>query len=267
MSVVHREGPDGTRSYAARAVEPRLAAHLARTPLGFAQRSAGGGRWVEIPSPRATVILSCAGSFGRLPAAFAAGLTDASEPIETGGEVVCVDLKLTPLGAHGLLGLPMDELTGRTVDLVDLLGVEASRLEAQLAEAEDWGSRLDLVDGFLLRRAEVGPRPSADVVHCYRRLVESRGRARVADLVAETGRSHRHLTIRFRREVGLAPKRLARVIRFRYLLERLDRGDELARAAFECGYSDQPHLNREFRSLAATTPTEYLARAGSSTPG
>jgi len=34
---------------------------------------------------------------------------------------------------------------------------------------------------------------------------------------------------------------------------------ELAEIAFDCGYVDQAHLNREFRELAGTTPASFRA--------
>jgi AraC-like DNA-binding protein len=33
-----------------------------------------------------------------------------------------------------------------------------------------------------------------------------------------------------------------------------------AEIAAEAGFSDQPHLNREFRDLARTTPGDFVAR-------
>ncbi len=84
---------------------------------------------------------------------------------------------------------------------------------------------------------------------------------RISDLAGEVGWSHRHLISRFRRQVGLAPKTAARVIRFRAMLAGLGAGRAgLADLAYEHGYSDQAHLNRDFREFTGTTPTGYLKR-------
>ncbi len=75
------------------------------------------------------------------------------------------------------------------------------------------------------------------------------------------GWSRRHLSERFRVELGLAPKVAGRVVRFeraRRLLERADRPG-LADLASACGFYDQAHLNREWRELAGCSPTAWLA--------
>ena len=63
---------------------------------------------------------------------------------------------------------------------------------------------------------------------------------------------------RLRREVGLSPKRFARLARFRSAIDRLATST-LATVAVECGYADQSHLTHEFRGLAGTTPSAYRA--------
>ena len=83
----------------------------------------------------------------------------------------------------------------------------------------------------------------------------------ISGLVDQLGVSRRHLAALFRREVGLTPKAAARVLRFEHTLAAFDdpRAHSLADVAVGCGYYDQAHLNREFRTFAGCTPTEYLA--------
>jgi methylphosphotriester-DNA--protein-cysteine methyltransferase len=64
-----------------------------------------------------------------------------------------------------------------------------------------------------------------------------------------------------RRQVGLPPKTVARLIRFHAVRARIQqaprRWGDVAQAA---GYADQSHLNREFRELAGTTPSDFVSR-------
>ena len=40
----------------------------------------------------------------------------------------------------------------------------------------------------------------------------------------------------------------------------LERPARFAEIAYECGYYDQAHLNRDFREFAGTTPGDYVRR-------
>jgi AraC-like DNA-binding protein len=58
--------------------------------------------------------------------------------------------------------------------------------------------------------------------------------------------------------VGLPPKTLARIFRFDRAVSLLAQRDaRLADVAFECGYYDQAHLNRDFRGFAGTSPASF----------
>lgn len=98
------------------------------------------------------------------------------------------------------------------------------------------------------------------VVRTWERLRQTSGRLGVGQLVDEVGCSHRHLVARFREQVGLAPKAVARVLRFQASLRLLERGGRsLADVAASAGYYDQAHLHREFRDFAGCTPSALLA--------
>ena len=81
----------------------------------------------------------------------------------------------------------------------------------------------------------------------------------------ETGWSRRHVTERFRRQLGVSPKAYARLLplraRQRAALGRSAPGRTLADVAMEAGYYDQSHLTRDFVALAGMTPGAYAADA------
>lgn len=243
--------------YLLRPPDRRVRGLLHRDYLGFTQPASTHERWLATPTPSVTLILNAGTAFGGLPRAFVAGLTDTCGVVDQAGAIECVDLKLTPLGAYTLLGAPMDELTNRVVDLDDLLP-RAGRL----AEASTWEHRFELLDQLLLECAERGPRPAGEVSWAYRRLTETRGAVPIGALAEQVGWSRRHLVAKFRQQVGLPPKTLARIMRFEHLVSRLraDGPVHWTRLAAECGYYDQAHMNRDFREFAGTTPTDFVAR-------
>ena len=187
---------------------------------------------------------------------FVGGLSDRPVLTEFVGDAGGVQVDLTPLGARRVLGLPMDELTNRVVALDDVLGRRARELAERLREAPGWPERFALLDTALARRVADGPQPAPEVAWTYRQLARADGRLAVGPLAGEVGWSRRHLAARWRRDVGMGPKAVARVLRFERALRLLREGRALADVAYDCGYADQPHLNREFRALGGGTPRE-----------
>jgi transcriptional regulator GlxA family with amidase domain len=82
----------------------------------------------------------------------------------------------------------------------------------------------------------------------------------VGEVADQLGLLPRTLRRRFTAQVGLTPKRFARIQRLKRVARDLDGQAEAdwATVAFRHGYADQPHLAGEFRELAGVTPTGYL---------
>lgn len=63
----------------------------------------------------------------------------------------------------------------------------------------------------------------------------------------------------FKEQVGMNPKEYARIVRFQKALWLLQCGKRnFAHIAAECGYADQSHLIREFRTMSGYTPKSIL---------
>jgi AraC-like DNA-binding protein len=197
--------------------------------------------------------------------AFVGGLHDEAATIIHDGNQHGVAVQLTPMGARAILGLPAGELAATVVDLHELLGAYATELYDRAAETSGWEARFDILDDVLTRaarrRLDDPPEPPSEVVRAWRRLVATAGGVEIADLAADVGWSRRHLSEKFRAEVGLTPKVAARVLRFeraRHLLSMPTRPG-LAAVAVACGYYDQAHFTREWSELAGCTPTRWIA--------
>lgn len=188
---------------------------------------------------------------------FVAGLTDGPVGVEHPGTARCLQVDLTPLGARRLLGMPMSEIANRSVALEDVLGPSAGHLAERLDAAPGWDARIALVEQVVAARLARSGAADPGAAWALGRLSASGGRVPIGDLARELGWSHRRLIARFRAEVGLPPKTVARIVRFERLRALLgaEPGIGLARAAAGCGFSDQAHLAREVRDLAGITPS------------
>ena len=142
----------------------------------------------------------------------------------------------------------------RSVDLESVLGREARRLRHDLARCSSSEARVDKLATRIVRWPKVN-----DVQQAIGGLTRNRGRLSVADFADAAGVGERQLRWTCLRHSGLAPKQLARILRFRHASNLLHEGvHDLARLALDCGYYDQAHMTLDFRDLAGASPARYL---------
>ncbi|MFT3800383.1 MAG: AraC family transcriptional regulator [Burkholderiaceae bacterium] len=90
---------------------------------------------------------------------------------------------------------------------------------------------------------------------------------RVAEMMNESGLSHRHCIALFRQVTGLAPRQWLRLQRFAHALElAADPSRGWAEIAAAAGFADQAHLANTFSAMTGFTPSAWRRRADPATP-
>lgn len=228
---------------------------------GYADRSRPperADRFVLPASTSVAVVVKLADSALR-PPEFVQGVQASYTVIDGGCAPSYLEFSLTPLGAYTLFGMPMDHLAGRLVDLGEVTSGDGPTLGEAVRDAPTRAQRFAAVDEFLLRRLDGATAVSPEVRLAWKRLVASGGRVPIRELRDEVGWSHKHLIAKFTRQVGLTPKRAARVIRFERVLRAVDRDPHpnWATLAVRFGYADQAHLIRDFGAFTGLSPAAY----------
>ncbi|MEU8621887.1 helix-turn-helix domain-containing protein [Streptomyces sp. NPDC048623] len=194
------------------------------------------------------------------------GLHTRARVLGHGGELHGVELALAPWAAYRLFGgASLAELGDVLTDPEDVLGARCRTLGERLADAPGWVERFALLDETLLAwTADAAPEHTVApaVLEAWRLLHQAQGHMRIREVADRTGWSLRHLESRFREQIGLTPKRLARVLRLRRAVGELTAGRGAADAAAVCGFFDQSHLGREFNALMGMPPGRWLATGG-----
>ena len=194
------------------------------------------------------------------PAALFAGQMTRPLALRPVGPTELVATRFEPDGARDFLGLPLSEATDRRLDMdARLAGFSAPRGDpaAQVGAFMGWLDDQRILAGW-----------SLDPV--VRGEVEAATRDPLSPVRSPA--DQRALQRRFADRVGVSPRMLRSILRFRRVFDHAAHPGQPAaegwlRAGLEAGYFDQPQMARDFRRFLGCTATEWareqqaLARA------
>jgi AraC-like DNA-binding protein len=218
-----------------------------------------------LPDGRMEIVLNFGERFRRYdgeggselqPPRMLVGQMDHHVTIRATGSVDLLGIRFHPTGAHPLLGFAMSELSNRLVPLGDVIDLP-DRLSDRKSIAELAGA----LDSVLMPRfAGVLDSAGSDFEAAIRSAVQGEGRVSVDELASSTGLGPRQLERRFRERVGLGPKRFLKILRFQGVFRRSSsQARDWAEVALDCGYYDQSHFIRDFKSFTGVSPDAFFA--------
>lgn len=201
------------------------------------------------------------------PLALVGPHTHAGTGLRFDGSIDSFAIFLQPAALWSLFGVPTSVVMETHFDAKDVLGAPVAELWYVLAETPNFSDRILAAEAFLLRSANLSSVETVTTAAASL-LARQGGRIAIHDLASGMHVSIRELERSFIREMGITPKRFARVARFQAALDARvgSPGRSWIDIATSAGYHDQMHLVHEFQSLCGLSPTLTLEILGDSRP-
>jgi len=172
-----------------------------------------------------------------------------------------VGVRFKPGKAFELLGLAGEAFADESVPLRESGSACLKEVESRMTDAPTAERRVQILEEMLLRRLAAIPSgsDSRPALAAVERIVSGHGKMNPGGLSEEIGISAQHLRRLFSRFVGFAPKTLARLCRFRWVAEHIDRTQkpDWQDLVFDGGFYDQSHMIKEFHAIAGIVPGKF----------
>jgi AraC-like DNA-binding protein len=183
--------------------------------------------------------------------------------MKTGESLDLLGVRFLPGRGFPFVGEALSVLAGAELVPGDTLRrLELEALHERLWALPDLAGRIALLERYLLERlrrrgTQEVPALAASLDWLQRR----HGQASIAALVEGLPFGQRRLERLFLQQVGLSPKRYARLLRVAHSRELIKQGGadtSLTDTAFAAGYFDQSHFIHDFKAVTGFTPGGYL---------
>lgn len=135
----------------------------------------------------------------------------------------------------------------------------AKNMMAIVEDTPDFVLRIQRIDDLIRKHCGQELNTQKSLCTYALKYIRSNPHTKARDLSRLTGYSSRWIERLFMDNLGITPQEIIRITRFNRFLSHLQTNDfsNLASLASECGYYDQSHLIRDFRSFAPATPGEF----------
>lgn len=163
-------------------------------------------------------------------------------------------------GIYPFLTIPAYTFSNGFFELDLLMGNQYRELEERLYDAGDDLARVAVMEDDLLRKlASTSLRDYHFVDSCLKCLFQNSSQD-IKALKDEFNTNYRNLERKFENVIGLTPSEVLKIRRFSHAVFLIYscKFNSLTDVGLECGYFDQSHFIREFKSLADMTPREFL---------
>ena len=194
------------------------------------------------------------------PACMVMGQRTKSYFIEPLGNVNSFAICFFPYGFASFMNSPLENLVDKEMPISAFLKeAEAHKMEQNMINASDTKERIRIIEDFLLKKLQETNTIKHIVKTTVDALLSSDGKTNISALSENDQSKRRQLERHFKKQIGISPKQLGKVIRLQAALKMLLNDTEnLTNIAYENDYFDQSHFIKDFKEFIGTTPSAFL---------
>jgi AraC-like DNA-binding protein len=187
------------------------------------------------------------------------GLVDVPVILDVDEDVATetIGIEFNPQGAYRFFHFPLHDIQNQIYSLNDLIGAKAKELTEQINNAISLQQKTAILQWFLMKQFSL---QDTDPIfeYCIEKIMASKGRITIRELEKKTGYSSRWLNVKFNDKLGVSPKNLSSIIRFKTYYQMFISGDEksFSRNDFYESYYDQSHFIKDFKRFTGLPPSK-----------
>ena len=195
------------------------------------------------------------------PQSFVGGLSTGFTELTSTGNVDMIVVVFQPFGARAFFNIPMSEFFNKCISIDDIGNNSLKELASQIEYIPDSLSSIKLIEEYFIQQLSSFDNYNHKRMTAAIQSINISPQIDITSLSGAACLSYKQFTRIFTEYIGARPKEFTRIIRFQRALYILQNNPKisLTQLAFECGYYDQPHLIKEFKTFSGCTPTEFIA--------
>lgn len=194
--------------------------------------------------------------------ASATGLYDKAIHISSTEDVELITVFFHPYAAEAIMGMPCKVLSYDNIDFESLESLEFKELKRHVLDADSTEECIDFIEDFILKRLiKTQGSPHMKQLQKVFGMMKAKPDVRIDELASAACLSDRQFRRVFMDNVGMNPKQIQRIMRFRQATNEIIRTspENLDEVLYTNGYTDHSHFNHEFHDIVGVSPTEYIA--------
>jgi AraC-like DNA-binding protein len=169
-----------------------------------------------------------------------------------------IGIEFSPKGAYRFFKFTLNDVQNRIYSISDVLGNTGRQLVEQMSNTVSVQQKISLLQRFLLRQLSL---INEDLIfeYCIEKITSSKGKITIKELERKTGYSGRWLNMKFNEKIGVSPKNLSSIIRFKEYYQAIINSTErsFTRNDLYDFYYDQSHFIKDFKRFTGLPPGRF----------